>query len=589
MNFRIARFPLAAAILPAVALALLAAPTRVDACGGFFGPVGRTITQPGQTVFITFDDVRHEESYTVQSQFSGNAVDFGMLLPVPSRPRLDEMPRDFFAELNVFTTLLPQDNNKYLSPGFGGGRGGAAGAAGGRRGGGGAPGGPPPVQVLESGIVGTLDYKIIAADKADDLTSWLKDNNYAYSGDEATLNHYIQKKWLFVVAKIDTKQMKAKPDGTFEGQVTPTRFTFTSDQIVYPMHLTQLNVTTSTDALFYIQTNHKVDLGGEFSYQYTYVPMWTSALALERGSLVTDQEFAWNKVVGGLASDYARMAGSLRLAGHTPASLMWAKKITAKDIDTLSGTQPFDRRVPQPTLDQMDKLKLLKGSVAQGQFITKIRKSFTHDELNDDLVFVNAEINGQTDDTEYFETTPASVQAITDYSIPTAPARGTGARAPATRGTAARGPAMAVNAPQSRLAVIRTNLQTGVNNFQSNLLPGQKAVSDLIQADYAQVDRDLTDALTYSANHPEMDALGSIQDTTIGDLITKLQPYVGAVRGANSATPTYLRTALNQLNNVAVQLRSTLGGDLGGSRAKIISDLNKTADDLISLASGASP
>src|SRR5205823_5030218 len=66
----------------------------------------------------------------------------------------------------------------------------------------------PKVIVLEAGIVGSLDYKIISAERADDLFEWLKKNQYTYSGDEATLNFYVQKKWLFTVMKIDTMQMK---------------------------------------------------------------------------------------------------------------------------------------------------------------------------------------------------------------------------------------------------------------------------------------------------------------------------------------------------------------------------------------------
>ena len=65
---------------------------------------------------------------------------------------------------------------------------------------------------------------MIEAGRADDLFKWLKDNNYTYSGDENTLDYYVQKKWVFTVMKIDTKQMKKNADGTFQGEVTPTRF-----------------------------------------------------------------------------------------------------------------------------------------------------------------------------------------------------------------------------------------------------------------------------------------------------------------------------------------------------------------------------
>src|SRR5437868_8160168 len=91
------------------------------------------------------------------------------------------------------------------------------------------------VRVLEAGVVGSLDYKIIQADKADDLFDWLKENKYNYAGDQPALDHYIKKGWFFTVMKIDPKQMKRKPDGSYEGDVTPTRFQFTSDKLVYPM------------------------------------------------------------------------------------------------------------------------------------------------------------------------------------------------------------------------------------------------------------------------------------------------------------------------------------------------------------------
>src|SRR5436309_4691483 len=86
----------------------------------------------------------------------------------------------------------------------------------------------PKVIVLEAGVVGSLDYKIISAERADDLYQWLKDNKYSYSGDEATLGFYVRKKWVFTVMKIDTMQMKKNKDGSYAGEVTPTRFQFAS-------------------------------------------------------------------------------------------------------------------------------------------------------------------------------------------------------------------------------------------------------------------------------------------------------------------------------------------------------------------------
>src|SRR5262249_53788067 len=134
---------------------------------------------------------------------------------------------------------------------------------------------PPAVPGVGEGVVGSLDYKILAAERSDDLYTWLKEHKYSYSGDEATLDFYVKKKWYFTVMKIDTMQMKRRPDGTFDGEVTPTRFQFTSDRLVYPLKITQLSVKDKTEALFYVQAPYKTDLPGEMTYQYQWVPMLT--------------------------------------------------------------------------------------------------------------------------------------------------------------------------------------------------------------------------------------------------------------------------------------------------------------------------
>src|SRR5204863_3267944 len=141
----------------------------------------------------------------------------------------------------------------------------------------------PPIIILETGVVGSLDYKIISADRADDLFQWLKDNKYSYAGDEATLNFYVQKKWIFTVMKIDTMQMKRNADGTFAGEVSPTRFQFTTEKLIYPLKITQLSVKERTEALFYVQAPFKVDLPGDMTYQYTWVPMLQNATGCAGG------------------------------------------------------------------------------------------------------------------------------------------------------------------------------------------------------------------------------------------------------------------------------------------------------------------
>src|SRR6202035_4892151 len=111
---------------------------------------------------------------------------------------------------------------------------------------------PQTVRVLEAGVVGSLDYKIIVADRADDFYTGLKDNKYNYKGDEGTLDFYVKKKWFFTTMKIDTMQMKKNKDGSYAGEVTPTRFQFASDKLIYPPKITQQSVKDKTEALFYV-------------------------------------------------------------------------------------------------------------------------------------------------------------------------------------------------------------------------------------------------------------------------------------------------------------------------------------------------
>src|SRR3954454_20271470 len=104
------RWRLFSLIWLAAALAVVAwlAPPADAACC-YFSAKDKDVNQPAQKAFITWDAKENVESFTVQPKFEGNAQDFGMVIPTPAKPRLDEMPRDFFKELAVFTILEPME------------------------------------------------------------------------------------------------------------------------------------------------------------------------------------------------------------------------------------------------------------------------------------------------------------------------------------------------------------------------------------------------------------------------------------------------------------------------------------------------
>src|SRR5438132_9845345 len=103
--------------------------------------------------------------------------------------------------------------------------------------------------------------------------------------------------------KIDPMKMKRRKDGGYEGEVTPTRFTFASEKLVYPLKITQISVKDKTEALFYVQAAHKVDLPGDFSYQFTWTPMWSQATSFAIPDKLTDPERAWQTHVQPRAAD----------------------------------------------------------------------------------------------------------------------------------------------------------------------------------------------------------------------------------------------------------------------------------------------
>src|SRR5580765_2839183 len=96
-------------LLFAFAVGLLMPATTQAACC-YFSAKNADILQPAQKVFITWDPDAKLETFTVQPKFEGNALDFGMVIPTPTQPKLSEMPRDFFKHLAVYTIMKRRES-----------------------------------------------------------------------------------------------------------------------------------------------------------------------------------------------------------------------------------------------------------------------------------------------------------------------------------------------------------------------------------------------------------------------------------------------------------------------------------------------
>jgi hypothetical protein len=453
-------------VLAALAgLLSIAIPGPVNSASSYFSTKDKEVVEPAEEVFITWDPKERVETLTVQPRVTGNAPDFGMVIPTPAQPRVEEMPKTLLRELAVFTTLKRRESPvsklmselvagrlarlEELKTASGEGKAGSN------------------INELEAGTVGSLDYKIITADKAADLYSWLKENNYNYVGDQAALDFYIQKKWFFTVMKIDTRQMKKKADGAYAGDLTPMRLQFASDKLIYPLRITRRSVKDKIDVLFYVQAPTKVDLPGDLTYQYQWIPMldqslgqyvkgtfgsrhlpdkgddWLKACAVPSVALLKRGEELGFEFVRGQRPEPNRQ-------GRTPTMLEWAKRLTADDFRLLRGDAPYSETLPdvdegfteadvkdpnktatvrKVVRERMEKyrqerpggylvreappadikqLKSLVGHLKEGQFLTKFRKTFTKAEMENDLLIVPAGLGQAEDLSEYEEFLPTS-------------------------------------------------------------------------------------------------------------------------------------------------------------------------------------
>jgi hypothetical protein len=133
--------------------------------------------------------------------------------------------------------------------------------------------------------------------------------------------------------------------------------------------------------------------------------MWSQATGFALTEKLTEQEKAWQKHVQPLVHEDVQKVQQLRQKKHEPATLEWAKKITDDDLAVLEGKKPYTREAPK---EDVDKLKLLKGHVKKGQFVTKLRRVFSKEEMDADLEFVRARVGDQDDNIEYFSILPTS-------------------------------------------------------------------------------------------------------------------------------------------------------------------------------------
>ena len=193
--------------------------TQAYGDGAFVWKRGADLNEPSQKAIIYWHDGK--EVLILQVKYEGPAEDFAWIVPLPSKPKVDAIEADKspFAEISLYTQQRLRWGLKLRD------------------------GPPETVTVLERKVVGVYDIAVLAASDARDLSDWLNKNGYAFPQKRTdVLEHYTAKKWVYVAMRVDRKALTGDEVQKLKvGELQPIRFTFPTDEMVYPLKISSIN------------------------------------------------------------------------------------------------------------------------------------------------------------------------------------------------------------------------------------------------------------------------------------------------------------------------------------------------------------
>jgi len=233
-----------------------------------------------QKALIIYDE--GHEDLVISISFSGNADNFGWIVPIPNKPDISKVDYSIFEKLstetlpkqNILEKILGEQNYYY---------GGEMLES--------APSDKAleeeatSVEVIEEESIGIYDYAILTADDPGDLKDWMEENGYRlptgsdyedyddynpfsteyksqselWSDALPIIKDYIDSQWYFVTVKINNeyKDSSGVEKQLEEGAVDPLRFSFDTTDMIYPMALTSISK-RSISVTLYILDDHRV-------------------------------------------------------------------------------------------------------------------------------------------------------------------------------------------------------------------------------------------------------------------------------------------------------------------------------------------
>jgi len=208
--------------------------------GGFIGKRGDIAEPEQKAVLLYLDGV---EDLILQVQYDGAVDDFAWVVPLPSRPDVEAVDSGVFDALRAYT-LARSRWNAYSLSGHGSGRGSSFGGPGIVR---------EEVTVYEHKRVGVYDVAVLGAESLAALVDWCTSHGYRVP-DEArpVLQSYVDRGWIFTAMRIDpAAKGEAGAEALKAGDIQAMRFSFRSDEAIYPLRISSINRGAS-DVLVYV-------------------------------------------------------------------------------------------------------------------------------------------------------------------------------------------------------------------------------------------------------------------------------------------------------------------------------------------------
>lgn len=375
----------------------MSATSIVSADGGFFVPAEyEEMYQPSQRAVIFYDD--GIEDLILQTKYEKGAADFAWVVPVPDYPEVDEADAEIFEEL-YYLTLPTNRHSEFLDHNYQASlpRGGSSG-----------------VKLWERKKVGLYDVSILSATDPSALINWLNENGYKFPEAAGEIvDFYIAKDWYFVAMRLEAEEQEAEPanfvipadktfmmrldveqetqerrvtsegielipepgpDRTFsKGTTQPIKLRFNTTQIVYPMKITSLNP-GDTEVLLYVFADGVAGVDN-FSMEYADW-LHTKAETYKRGYILYPE-----KVNYGHRGAFSGSKDPLNYS--ITRELLNYSTMLSRETGNRTFTVEYADWIDQRNVKDSEALKEI---LTKPYFLTKMRCSFSPDEMTHDLV-----------------------------------------------------------------------------------------------------------------------------------------------------------------------------------------------------------